>query len=362
MYKNSISIAWFITPHGFGHAARATAIMLALAQRLPVRFEIFTRVPEWFFHESYLANFNIQDCQSDIGLAQKTSLQEDLPETIRRLETLYPFDPQVLENLSRQVRASGCRLVVCDIAPLGIAVAEQAGLPSVLIENFLWDWIYAGYLPTETGLIKYIKLLEDWFRRASFHIQTEPVCHPLPCDLTCAPVSRPLRSPRAEIRARLDIPLQARTVLITMGGIETSFDYLAKLEQIPDVHFILPGASSHAIQRANLRLLPHHSGFYHPDLVAAADGIVGKLGYSTLAEACQAGTPFGFIPRAQFRESQAMKPYVLERMGGLEISELDYAQGNWLAHLPELLSRHPSASPPANGAGQIADFLQSLLA
>ena len=33
----------------------------------------------------------------------------------------------------------------------------------------------------------------------------------------------------------------------------------------------------------NLILLPHHSVFFHPDLVNASDAVVGKLGYSTLA-------------------------------------------------------------------------------
>lgn len=358
MDKKTLSIAWFITPHGFGHAARAAAVMLALERLLPIRFEIFTRVPEWFFRESYLDNFGYHDCLTDIGLAQKTSLNEDLPETFRRLDSFYPFTKTVLETLADQVRACGCSLIVCDIAPLGIAVAETAGIPSVLVENFTWDWIYAGYLPAETGFIKYIKILGDWFDRAGTHIQTEPVCFHSPSQLTTHPVSRPLRTPRSKIRARLGIPRNARSVLITMGGIETNFDFLEKLEQQRDVHFIIPGGSQATSSRANLHLLPHHSGFYHPDLVAASDAIVGKLGYSTLAEAYLAGTPYGFIPRSHFRESQAMKPFVLEQMGGVEISEESYADGSWLKHVPALLDHHPIDSKiRPNGADQIAQYL-----
>ncbi len=44
------SLAYFISPHGFGHAARACAVMSAILERMPgVRFEIFTEVPRWFF-------------------------------------------------------------------------------------------------------------------------------------------------------------------------------------------------------------------------------------------------------------------------------------------------------------------------
>jgi len=44
-----------------------------------------------------------------------------------------------------QVVAVGCLLVVSDISPMGLLVAETAEIPSILIENFTWDWIYQGY-------------------------------------------------------------------------------------------------------------------------------------------------------------------------------------------------------------------------
>jgi hypothetical protein len=56
--------------------------------------------------------------------------------------------------------------------------------------------------------------------------------------------------------------------------------------------FISPHGFGHAARTAgvieaihqskqNLVLLPHHSGFYHPDLVNASDAVIGKVGYST---------------------------------------------------------------------------------
>jgi len=41
------TLAYFITPHGFGHAARACAVMAAAQQRIPnLLSEIFTRSPD----------------------------------------------------------------------------------------------------------------------------------------------------------------------------------------------------------------------------------------------------------------------------------------------------------------------------
>ena len=46
-------IAYFVTPHGFGHAARAAAVMVALQEIDPaIQFDIFTQVPRWFFQDS----------------------------------------------------------------------------------------------------------------------------------------------------------------------------------------------------------------------------------------------------------------------------------------------------------------------
>ena len=353
---HSQTVAWFITPHGFGHAARSTAAMLALEKLVPVHFHIFTRVPEWFFRESHLVNFTYHDCLTDIGLVQKTSLDEDLPATIRRLSGFYPIDPGLISQLSKEISVLGCRCIVCDIAPMGLAVAEESGLPSILIENFTWDWIYAGY-STESGFDKYIKILSEWFSRATDHIQTQPVCAPGLPKLTTSPVSRPVLTPRNKIRQQLDIPQDSSAVLITMGGIETAFDYLLSLEHWDEYYFIIPGGSDRAIFKQNLRLLPHHSGFYHPDLVAASDAIIGKLGYSTLSEASTAGIPYGFIPRNSFRESVPLTAYVAQNMSGLEISETDYARGSWLHRLPDLLSQPTKDPPRVNGADQIAHWL-----
>ncbi|NIO06707.1 MAG: hypothetical protein GTO40_01480, partial [Deltaproteobacteria bacterium] len=95
-------IAYFITPHGYGHAARASAVMAAIQQRTPkVRFEIFTQVPRWFFQDSLSEPFGYHPLLTDIGLAQKTALSEDIPETLNRLDDLLPFDAPLIQDLAR---------------------------------------------------------------------------------------------------------------------------------------------------------------------------------------------------------------------------------------------------------------------
>ncbi|UCG88173.1 MAG: hypothetical protein JSW71_06415, partial [Gemmatimonadota bacterium] len=118
---NRISkVALFVSPHGLGHAARICAVAEVLqTQRPPIQFEIFTKVPRWFFEQSLAAGFGYNDVLTDVGLVQETGLSEDLAETIQRLDAFLPFEERLVESLATRLVELRCELVVCDIAPLG---------------------------------------------------------------------------------------------------------------------------------------------------------------------------------------------------------------------------------------------------
>ncbi|MBL8057993.1 MAG: hypothetical protein JNK29_14910, partial [Anaerolineales bacterium] len=173
------NLAYFVTPHGFGHAARAAAVMAAVHARRPeARFHIFTTAPEWFFRESLRGPFTYQAVLTDIGVAQTSPLHADLADTARRLDELLPLRADLVAGLAAQVRGLGCQMVLCDVAALGIAVARAAGLPSVLIENFTWDWIYAGYFAEAPARRAYAAAFAAVYAQADHHIQTTPVGAP----------------------------------------------------------------------------------------------------------------------------------------------------------------------------------------
>ena len=361
-------IAYFVTPHGYGHAARAAAVMAALAELdAGTRFEIFTQVPAWFFHDSLPGcEFGYHPLWTDVGMVQKTTLVEDVPATVRRLGEFLPFDPSLLQQLAGQLSELACQLVVCDIAPLGIAAAGQAGIPSLLVENFTWDWIYQAYAGEDARLEVFAGYLAQVFDSAGYLAQAEPVCRPRPARLTASPASRKPRTPPHLVRQRLGIPPDARVVLMTMGGIPWQYTGLEGLGDQSSVYFVVPGAADvpavSGSQPANLVLLPRHSEFFHPDLVHASDAVIGKAGYSTLAEVYWAGVPFGYIARPRFPESQALVAYIRQLMPGLAVDAAQFEDGSWLSRLAELLAMPPVARTGPNGAAQIAGFIAARLA
>ena len=353
-------IAVFISPHGFGHAARAAAIMEALTAIAPsIQFDIFTTVPPWFFAQSNSFAFTYHHLLTDIGLIQKTPFQADLPTTVQQLRQLLPFDPVQIEILAKQLRRLDCEVVICDIAAMGIRVAQKARVPSVLVENFTWDWLYQGY--DNKGLNEFNPYLQSIYAEADVHIQTQPVCNVAAAQLEAAPVSRKIKTSGDSTRRKLGISPNDRVVMITAGGVAKDYGFIDKLALESDIQFIVPGAADSEIIKENLVLLPENSDFFHPDLVNAADAVVGKVGYSTIAEIYQAGVPFGYVARPENREMRSLIGFIGNHIDGMPIKESDFQNGAFTKDLAKLL-RIPRAQPKRpNGADQIAGFIASLL-
>jgi len=356
-------VAYFVSPHGFGHAARASGVMAALHRIDPsIHFEVFTKAPAWFFRESLSGPFEYHSLVTDIGLVQETPLHADLAKTVQQLNRFLPFNSSRVKGLAQEIRRSKCQLVVCDIAPMGIAVAQEAGLPSLLVENFTWDWVYREYISSDHRLGDHIAYLRKLFDAADYHIQTEPVCgKSSKADLVTLPVSRGVRSSPGDIRKRLGVSPATRLIMITMGGIPERNESLRELTVHGDICFVIPGGSDSKEILDNLIFLPHHSKFFHPDLINASDAVVGKVGYSTLAEVYHGGAPFGYIKRPHFQESEILAAYIQKHMNGIAIAEKEFKAGTWVSHLSELLALSSIRRRGPNGAEQVARFVHELM-
>ncbi len=355
-------IAYFVSAHGLGHAARAAAVMAAVQQVAPaVRFEIFTTVPHWFFDDCLAGPFACHPLETDVGLIQKSPLEENLPATIEALDAFYPLDEQRVGAAASNVKALGCRAVICDIAPMGIAVAGHAGLPSVLVENFTWDWIYAGYPEYTHRLAPHIDYLQGLFQAATYHVQAAPVCAPGSVDLTVAPIGRTPRLSADHTRRQLEMPTDKKLVVLTLGGTATSPGRL-NLDSLPaDVFLVVPGSSAKIKRSGGTLQLPAHSAIYHPDLVRAADAVIGKAGYSTLAEIYQADVPFGYVSRTTFREAPVLEAFTRETLRSVKVPEAALQDGSWTTLIPALTALAPSGGPRGNGASRVAAFIVEIL-
>jgi uncharacterized protein (TIGR00661 family) len=355
-------IAFFISPHGFGHAARAASVMEAMvAMDSSIRFDIFTTVPSWFFEDNLCGLYRYHYVATDLGLVQRTAFEADIDQTLRHLNRMLPYNGSQVTEISQYLKHLNSKLVICDIAPLGLLIARKAGIPSVLVENFTWDWIYKRYADFDPQICAHIKYLGRLYKMADFHIQTEPLCNPKPVDFLTGPASRKIRLSKNSVREKLGLPSNHKLVLITTGGVPQEYRFMQKLYGLQDIHFVIPGGCPAAEIRKNLFLLPHHSDYFHPDLVNASDAVIGKAGYSTIAEVYHAGVPFGFIPCNYNPEAEKLVEFIQAEMQGDAIHESEFQSGSWANRLENLVNMPRIKRKVPNGADQIGEFIIALL-
>lgn len=349
-------IACFVSPHGFGHATRTIALLEALQETgLDLHIHLVTTVPETLFKPTDL-DYSYHPVIVDVGLIQKDSFTLDIPGSVKALEDLLPVKTPTLERLKKICSTS--ELIIADISPLGICVAKACSIPSVLVENFTWDWIYA-HLGQAAAFEHFIPVLQELYGQADFHIQAEPICSKRPCDLRCPPIARKLQSTPDAVRRTLNSGKKA-VVLITMGGIPTSLPFIRKLSGYQDYYFILAGQRQTTQLGNNVCALGYDTTMPHPDLMNSSDLVICKSGYSTIAECCQTSASIVCIQRADFPESKTLERFVRENLAGVIYNQQQFSTGQWLKDLPELTKRR--AEPyPADGAKQAAGFITSLL-
>src|SRR4249920_1092521 len=139
-------IVFYISGHGFGHASRDVEVLNAVLRRRPsVPVTIRSAVPAWFLEASLEQRVALAPLETDPGLAQHDSLRIAETETVLRARRFYDgFDERVAAEAA-WLRTVGARLVVADVPPLACAAAARAGIPSIVLGNFTWDWIYRGF-------------------------------------------------------------------------------------------------------------------------------------------------------------------------------------------------------------------------
>jgi UDP:flavonoid glycosyltransferase YjiC (YdhE family) len=355
--KSRPTIAYFVTPHGFGHAARAAAVMEALHQRDPNPvFEIVTTVPEWFFAQSLTASYRLLPVACDVGMVQLDPFREDPAATVLALASFWSSLEPEAERLIRSWAAEPPSLVISDISPLGLEVARRLGVPSVLVENFTWDWIYAAYEAETPGLLEFAQRSAELTQTATLHIQCAPVCSVVAGATQVSPVSRTPRTPGVETRRALGLDDADRRplVLLTLGGMGWG---PGALDLGSEYVFVTLGGVDRLSRSESLVRLPNRSPVYPPDIVWACDAVIAKLGYSTVAECYRAGARLGYLGRPVFPESPILESFVRAHLPSIEFAPEAHSGRDWGSSLERLLALRSGDSRERNGANEVAELV-----
>ena len=299
----------------------------------------------------------------DTGMVQFDSLRLD-EEATRREATLF-YD-SMGELVSREVdylRRCGASLVVGDIPPLAFAAAAAAGLPSMAIGNFTWDWIYED-LADSASLVAQVRAAYRHATRAlrlpmwGGFADLDPITEDIPF------IARQSHRTPAEIRQSIGVPLERKMVLLSFGGFGLADLNVAALAHLngytivtTDLHERERAPGIHVVSEEAL----YASGLRYEDLVHAADVVVTKPGYGIISEAIANDTALLYTSRGRFREYDVLVREMPRYLRAEFIEQDDLIAGRWGDAIERLLARPvPSAKAALNGAAVAANRILAL--
>jgi L-arabinokinase len=342
-----MQIVFYISGHGFGHASRDIELIDAIAaEDRGSRFVVRTTVPDWLFARARAA-IDLQPLATDTGLAQIDTLRFDEHETVRQAAAFYRTFDERANAEAKVLRAAGADVVVGDIPPLAFAAAERAGVKSLALGNFTWDWIYSAYTAFEALAPDVIPTIRAAYATATgalrlpFHGGFEPMAgrvHDIPL------IARRSRRDPAETRRLLGVAAGRPFVLASFGAYGASLPY-ETISASGQFTLLTIG------QRA-----PH--GLAYEDLVAAADVVVSKPGYGIVSECIANNTALLYTSRGRFLEYEVFVNEMPRVLRCRFISQEDLFDGRWSGAIAALLAQpEPPERPRVDGAEIAAGFV-----
>ena len=364
------SVVFYISGHGFGHASRQIEVINTLAAIDPaLTIVIRTSAARWLFDRTVRVPFTMIDAPCDTGVVQIDSLRLDEGATIRAADA---FHRRLHDRAAAELpllRAHDARAVIADAPPLACAAASLAGIPSIVLANFTWDWIYEGYPDHLSSAPALIPTIQAAYRSASagWRLPLSGGFATVPTVVDLPFIARHARHARADTRAALGLPDNRTLALSSFGGYGVHDLDIATLDCLDRYGIVITGQAPpgplprgvHFISESRI----YDAGLRYEDLVAAMDVVVTKPGFGIIAECVANHTAMLYTSRGRFREYDVMAAELPRLLRSGFISQEDLLGGRWRDALDRVLNQ-PSAPAQiaTNGAQVAADMIAALIA
>jgi L-arabinokinase len=362
-----VTVLFYISGHGFGHASRQVEVLNALGARGGHRLVIRSAVSPALFARTLRVPYELISGECDSGIVQATSVEHDEAATVEAAKAFYATFPARVDAEIAAVGGLDAGLIVGDIPPIAFEAGTRLGVPSVALANFTWDWIYEGHPGFLPGAAPVIEIIRAAYRRA-----TRALALPMSAgfevfhQVTPLPMiaRRPTQTPEAT-RAHFGLPARGKVALVSFGGYGMPALGLGRLDCL-DWTVVTTDRSVGAsgTPRGIVRLADDRAfsrGFRYEDLVAAADAVITKPGYGIIAECIAGTTAMLYTSRGSFREYELLVSAMPRFLRCRFISQRDLFRGAWRESLEAVLSDpDPPERPALNGADVAAEILERM--
>jgi hypothetical protein len=342
-------------------------LIAALRSRRPqLQIAVRSEAPAWIFAEKAGA-LPCSAAPIDVGILQHSGLDIDAAATLDAHEAFVAGWESHAAREAAFLVETGAALVVVDIAPVAFEASARAGIPALAVTNFTWDWILEAWTDDEPrwqGIV-------DRYRAAYAHADRLfrlPLSGEMPAfqRVTDAPLLVNHTSASQDTcRAQMGISPdeRRRVVLVSFGGwgnLEFGTASRDPSEFSPYL-FVSSEPGPHGFAGEWLDL-SQRGRIPHEVLIAGVDAVIGKPGFSTVAEVIAHECRFLYLSRPGFRESPVLERGVERHACARELPREDFERGLWRPHLDALFDQPTVSRELAiDGADVIANALIELL-
>lgn len=369
-----ISVCYYVTGHGYGHATRSVELISGLVSMGKYIVHIVSTVPEHFFLSSLKeCNTSITNCQGDrvvfhhhrlldAGAVQADVFKVGAMQSLVKYHDLFTVNrTTILTAEVEWLKQENIQLVLIDATSLGCMAGRLANAKVVLVTNFTWDFVYremlditvsSGECPAEM-IASYRTMIEQCSIDGSQYdlfIQYPGKC---PTDnrydkskMIDGPLitRRPLHSDKVKFRAELGLIATDRILLLGFGGHDMSLEFLED-HFLPEgwICLLLGARPETVLPSDRFRTLGVNT--YTPDIINIADVVLGKLGYGFVSECINCGTPLIFVPRIDWPEQPYIQSLLCDTYhAGISMPLDEFKAGQWGVYLDRAYSMRNSWS------------------
>jgi UDP:flavonoid glycosyltransferase YjiC (YdhE family) len=289
-------IVIYVSDHGFGHAARTIALVRQLKK---YNYEIIVKNSNAYnFLKSQLPEYKIIKTQTDVGpLTNIFSNSPDYEKTFSLYNNWIDNSKKWIDDEVKFFKNKKIDLIISDISPISIRLANKLGIPCITIANFTWIDILENF-PHH----KYRNDIINWLYD-SFEMSTLPIRLPLHMKLkglrkpkNSSLLFRKTTSSKNSILKNLGIKDKPITVYLGTNNSKLRFITNNKTLNIIHVH-------PKYIKINNKKI---NNSIDIQNLISASKLVITKPGYGVFSECIASRCPMLVIPQKNYPEAKVL--------------------------------------------------------
>lgn len=326
-----MKIAYYISNHGFGHATRSAALIQEL-NKINIFTFICTNRPKYLFDKISKKDSYYRKTKLDFGVFQKDLFSPDLEKTKNSLFDLWQRKDEIIQQEVDFFQSHKIDLIIADIPPFAFDIGARLNVPVIAVSNFDWYYVYHNlfkkYMTTVAEkeklntIIDEIKVMQH---QAGYAIKlpfsSNQSMEEYPEVIEMGVLAQKSVNERNELCKKYNLDEDKKIILLGFGGEGENPISEKDMKHFDEFNVF----SRYEIENC-IKINPKTD---YQSLLASADIVVTKVGYSTLAESVQNGKYIIATARDNYPEDIVLIDELLKYPYQQFIPAQEFNNANW---------------------------------